>query len=83
MFSVNDEQTAEQNRIWLIHNYKPLEEVNKKWDASYILRIEDCTNKAYKNINDILIKWPILKLDSSYLLVYIVSLLYIILSRKI
>jgi len=61
----------------LIHNQKPQKEVDEKWDASYILRVEDCANKTYKNVNDIFIKWPILKLDSSYVLVYFVLFIYI------
>jgi len=43
----------------LIHNQKPQEEVDQKCNASYILRVEDCANKTYKNVNDIFIKWPI------------------------
>jgi len=50
-----------------------------KWNASYILCVEDCANKTYKNVNDIFIKWPILKLDSSYVLVYFVLFIYIVL----
>lgn len=55
--------------IWLINNHETQEEVIENWDMSYVLRVQDCINKTYKNVNDILTMWPILKLANAYLLV--------------
>lgn len=70
-FSVNELENAEKNRIWLIHSHRPQQEVDRKWEESYILRVQDCSNKIYQNVNDIVIKWPVLKCDFGFLLVRI------------
>jgi len=48
-----------------------MDEVITKWDESYELRLGDCTNKLFKNINDITKKWSILTSNFGYVLVII------------
>lgn len=73
-----DLKIAEQHKIWLIHNQNPKDEVIKKWDESYELRLHDCANKLFKNINDIIKKWPILTSNFGYVLVIVLKFKIII-----
>ncbi|XP_034936373.1 uncharacterized protein [Chelonus insularis] len=60
--------TAEESKIWLVHNRESTEVLNH-WNSSYILREIDLDEKNYASIEDVLNNWPILKESKSFELI--------------
>ncbi|XP_067622635.1 uncharacterized protein [Eurosta solidaginis] len=62
---------CEENKLWLLYNIAPNDEVVQKWQHCFISRTQFFKSAA--SISDILAEWPILKQSFGYCLVNIDS----------